>query len=228
MLFVKDCAIADYHRAALFFSQSSYLGNLFAAAPQSERVRSATAVGSHFVVNNVLHTLFVLLFATGHFFWAEVVLVINFLNLTSLYFRHPLASHPRALVHTPAVAGPLAWTFVAIYWNGAIMVPHAHSLPMRVLANVFVWAILAYGLFFVTIYADYSMGFALSVLAAALGTGQFLRQVIALQWIFAFVVMGVLFVATLAIALPSWAGREPPSLLVISQDSERAPLLADN
>ncbi|CAK7199732.1 hypothetical protein SEUCBS139899_002415 [Sporothrix eucalyptigena] len=221
--FSLNMIIVYVYWVSLFVSQASYLGHLFASAPQSERVVAAVAVGSHFIVNNILHTIFVLLFVTGHFFWAEVVLIINFVNLTSLYFRHPSASHPRALVHTPTVAGPLAWTFVAIYWNGAIMVPHATSLPMRVLANIFVWAILAYGLFYVSIYADYSMGFALTVLAAALGTGQFLRQIIALQWIFAFTVMGVLFLATLAIAVPAWSGRQ--SVLVISRDSERAPLL---
>lgn len=47
---------------------------------------------------------------------------------------------------------PLAWTFVAIYWNGAIMVPHSNSLVARVFANVFVWAILGYGLFFIFAY----------------------------------------------------------------------------
>ncbi|CAK7222546.1 hypothetical protein SBRCBS47491_004900 [Sporothrix bragantina] len=221
--FSLNMIIVYVYWVALFVSQSSYIGHLFASAPQSERVTAAVAVGSHFIVNNILHTIFVLLFVSGHFFWAEVILVINFVNLTSLYFRHPSASHPRALVHTPTVAGPLAWTFVAIYWNGAIMVPHATSLPMRVLANVFVWAILAYGLFYISVYADYTMGFALSVLAAALGTGQFLRQIIALQWIFAFIVMSVLFLATVAVAVPAWSGRQ--SVIVISRDSERAPLL---
>ncbi len=217
---------AHTSRGLLFTSQSSYIGNLFAAgAQQSERVAAALAVGAHFIVNNVLHALFVLLFVSGHFFWAEVVLLANFVNLSSLYFRHPAASYPRALVHAPAVAGPLAWTFVALYWNGAILVPHAHSLPIRILANVFVWGILAYGLFFIVVYKDYSMGFALSLLAAALGSGQFLRQIIALQWIFAFVIMSVLFLSTLAIALPAWTGREMPTL-VIWRDSERAPLLA--
>ena len=37
-------------------------------------------------------------------------------------------------------------------WNGAIMVPHAHSLVARIFANIFVWSILVYGLFFIAIY----------------------------------------------------------------------------
>lgn len=69
------------------------------------------------------------------------------------------------------------------------------------------------------------MGFALSILSAAIGVAQFQRQLVALQWIFAFVIMALLFVMTLVIALPTWAGRdlkwrrEPPA------DQERAPLL---
>jgi hypothetical protein len=222
--FSLNMIIVYVYFVGLYLSQASYLGHLFASAHQSERVVAAVAVGSHFIVNNILHAVFVLLFVSGHFFWAEIVLLLNFANLTSLYFRHHLASHPRGLVHAPTVAGPLAWTFVAIYWNGAIMVPHAHSLAMRILANVFVWAILAYGLFYVMVFGDYSMGFALSVLAAALGTGQFLRQIVALQWIFAFTVMSILFLATVAVAVPAWTGRQL-SVVIISRDSERAPLL---
>lgn len=106
-------------------------------------------MGSHFVVNNLLHFGFVWLFVYQHFIWAEVLLVLNFFNLSSLYFRHN--AYPR-FIHTPAVSGPLAWTFVAIYWNGAIMVHRPDSLVARIFANIFVWSILAYGAFFIIVY----------------------------------------------------------------------------
>ena len=75
------------------------------------------------------------------------------------------------------------------------------------------------------------MGFALSVLSAALGVAQFHRQVVALQWIFSFTIMAVLFLATLVIAVPAmtgsqrhwWQREEPPP-----QDAERAPLLHES
>jgi hypothetical protein len=79
---------------------------------------------------------------------------------------------------------------------------------------------------------DYTMGFALSVLSAAIGVAQFERQIVAFQWIFAFTIMAVLFVATLTIAVPGamsgreghwWQREQPPP-----QDAERAPLLHDN
>lgn len=143
-------------------------------------------MGSHFIANNLLHASWVLLFVNRHFVWSEIILIINFVNLTTLYFRHN--AYPR-FIHLPAVSGPLAWTFVAIYWNGAIMVPHQNSLVARIFANVFVWSILGYGLFFIIVYKDYTMGFALSVLSASLGVAQFHRQIVAFQWIFAFTIM---------------------------------------
>lgn len=75
---------------------------------------------------------------------------------------------------------------------------------------------------------DYTMGFALSVLSASLGVGQFLRQIVAFQWIFAFTIMSVLFLATLLVAVPAWLGNE--SVLGTRRepaDAERAPLLAE-
>jgi hypothetical protein len=168
-----------------------------------------------------------MLFVRSHFGWAEFILVVNFCNLTSLYFRHN--TYPR-LVHAPAVSGPLAWTFVAIFWNGAISVHRPDTLVARIFANIFVWGILGYGAFFIVAYKDYTMGFFLSVLAAALGVAQFQRQVVALQWIFAFTIMAVLFVATVLIAAPAWMGRDlrwRRSEPVVA-DTERAPLLSDN
>jgi len=57
-----------------------------------------------------------------------------------------------------------------------------------------------------------------------------LRQVVALQWIFAFTIMGTLFLATLVIAVPGIFGKEISFRreVVIEEDRERAPLLEDN
>lgn len=77
-------------------------------------------------------------------------------------------------------------------------------------------------------FQDYTMGFSLSVLAAAIGVSQFLRQVIALQWIFAFIVMAMLFIATLVVAVPAWTGKELKWKHSVSNDTERAPLLNEN
>jgi hypothetical protein len=72
------------------------------------------------------------------------------------------------------------------------------------------------------------MGFNLSVLSAAIGVSQFLRQIIALQWIFAFVIMAVLFVATVTVAVPAWTGKEIKWKRATESDAERAPLLNES
>ena len=77
---------------------------------------------------------------------------------------------------------------------------------------------------------DYTMGFALSVLTASLGVGQFLTKAIAFQWIFAFIIMGILFLATLVIGVPGIFGKELSFRRdgdVVPADQERAPLLDD-
>jgi hypothetical protein len=71
------------------------------------------------------------------------------------------------------------------------------------------------------------MGFWLSSLAAAIGVGQFLRQIVALQWIFAFVIMALLFLGTLGVAVPAWTGKEIKWRRAPESDAERAPLLND-
>jgi len=188
-------------------------------------VNAAAGVGSHFILNNLFHFAFVMLFVRSHFIWAELIVILNFFNLSSLYFRHN--KYPRT-IHLPVVSGPLAWTFVAIYWNGALMIRHPDHIVARIFGNIFIWSILVYGGFFIVVYKDYTMGFCLSVLAAAIGVAQFLNQVIALQWIFAFTIMAALFVATVVVALPAVQNRgQAEAAATAPADQERAPLLGD-
>lgn len=134
------------NRLVLFLLQIGYVWHLF--SNNNDYVEAAAGVGSHFVLNNLLQFGFVMLFVRSHFWWAEFITIINFFNLSFLYFRHN--THPR-FVHLPAVSGPLAWTYVALFWNGAIAV-NAQSLPARILANIAIWGILVYGLFFLVVY----------------------------------------------------------------------------
>ena len=96
---------------------------------------------------------------------AEVVLIVNFLQLIALYFRNPTA--PR-FIHVAVSALPLTFTYFLIFWNGAIMV-HCHGTLCRVLANVAIWGIAVFAGFFLTAYRDYYVGFATAFLAAGLG-----------------------------------------------------------
>ncbi|GJN67043.1 ATP synthase F0 [Purpureocillium lilacinum] len=218
--FTMNHILGDVYWVGLFVLQFGYITHLFSR--NADTVNAAASVGSHFILNNLFHFGFVMLFVRSHFHWAELLLILNFINLSSLYFRHH--TYPR-FIHAPTVSGPLAWTFVAIYWNGAIMVPHQHSLVARIFGNIFIWSILVYGMFFIIIYKDYTMGFALSMLAAAIGVAQFTRKIIALQWIFAFIIMALLFIMTVVVAVPAWTGREIRWRRAEPADQERAPLL---
>ncbi|KAJ3959547.1 hypothetical protein N0V92_003815 [Colletotrichum tropicale] len=222
--FTLNATIVDIYWIVLFILQIGYVAHLFSS--NTDYVNAAASVGSHFIFHNLLHFAFVMLFVRSHFVWAELILIINFANLSSLYFRHN--TYPR-FIHWPVVSAPLAWTFVAIYWNGAIMVHDPDNLVARIFGNIFIWSILVYGGFFITIYKDYTMGFSLSVLSAAIGVAQFYDKVIAFQWIFAFTIMAVLFISTLVIAYPAWSGKEYSwPRRSAPADQERAPLLADD
>lgn len=134
-------------RIVIFLLQVGYVSHLFSKNPA--HVTAAANVGSHFILNNLLHFAFVMLFVRSHFIWAEVIQVINFLNLTNLYFLH---STSPTFVHLPVAAGPFAWSFVALYWNGALMLHHPDHFIPRVLGNIFVWSIPVFGYFCLFIF----------------------------------------------------------------------------
>lgn len=110
--------------------------------------------------HNLLTFGFIMLWVRGFFWIGEVLLLINLFNLIMLYFRH--STYPR-LIHIPIVSAPLAWTYIAILWDGAAAV-HARNLPARIVANIFIWGILAVGAFYVLVFKDYTMGFELAIL----------------------------------------------------------------
>lgn len=88
---------------------------------------------------NLLQFAWVMFWVRSHFILAEIVAVINFLQLVMLYLRNPTtpryafsgpASKVRALtgeylyrlVHLPVAALPLTWSFFLVLWNGAVAV----------------------------------------------------------------------------------------------------------
>jgi hypothetical protein len=59
----------------------------------------------------------------------------------------------------------------------------------------------------------------------AIGVGQFFTKIFALQWIFAFTIMGVLFVLSVMTSVSGW--NPFPRGAVVSEDWEREPLLSE-
>jgi hypothetical protein len=158
--FAQSSIITSIYWLILFVLQLVYAGSLYTS--NTVYVTAAANIGSHFVANNLLLFGFVHLWVRSHFVLAELLIVINFFNLSFAYFRH--STTPR-LIHIGTVSGPLAWNFVALYWVGAVMVHHTNHFAARIVANVFIWGWLGYGTFFLVAYKDYTMGYALSVLA---------------------------------------------------------------
>jgi len=204
----------------LWLLQVVYVWHLFRS--DETAVDSAASVGSHFISFNLLQFVWVMLWTRGHTILSEIVLIVNFFQLVAAYFRNPTA--PR-LIHLPVTALPLTFSFFMILWNGAVMI-HCHGLACRVLANVAVWGIAAFAGFYLLAFKDYYVGFATAFLAAGLGVGQFFTKVVALQWPFAFAVMAIVFLGSVAVAVPGIMGTADHS--APGRSGERAPLLHED
>jgi hypothetical protein len=200
---------------------SNPLTSALGGITNSSRLKTANNVGWSVNIFNLLHFVWTLLFVNGHYILSEIVLIINFFNILALYISQatyklqPLSSI--VLIHMPATALPFSWLLYAIFWNGAAMVG-SQSLAGRIVANVFIWNFMLVPTFFLAIYRDWSVGFSSSVLMLALGVGQLLTKVFALQWIFAFVISGYLFLASAAVLGSNLT-------VVKTTDAENAPLI---
>lgn len=202
----------------LWLAQAVYISHLFSSDEAAGN--AAAAVGAHFILFNVLRFTWDLLWCTGHPILSEIIVIVNFFNLTCAYFRYPSTTRTPNFVHLAVSALPLTFEFFLLLWNGAVMF-HCHdSLVCRILANVTIWGIAAFAGFFLLGFNDFYVGFATTFLAAGLGVGQFFTKVVALQWPFAFSVMAISFVGSVAVAL-GVIGRDT------QQVGERAPLLGE-
>ncbi|KAF2684271.1 DUF1774-domain-containing protein [Lentithecium fluviatile CBS 122367] len=223
--FAQNSVITSIYWIILLVLQLVYAWALYTS--NTVYVTAAANIGAHYIASNLLLFGFIHLWVRSLFAIAELLIIINFFNLSFAYFRH--STTPR-LIHIGTVSGPLAWNFVALYWVGARAVTTHDGLAARIVGNIFIWGFAAYGAFFLVAFKDYTMGFELSILAFSTGVGQFLTKlpILQLQWIFAFAIGGLLFVLSLAVGAPGLLGRDPfPRGEVVSEDRERAPLLAD-
>lgn len=155
----------NHPRILLLLSQLSYVWHLF--HKDTAIVAAAANVATHFILNNVFIVIWILLWTRNYFWWAEIILILHFINQAVTYWRH--RGLP-AFVHLPAVAGPYAWTLTALFWNGAVAV-HSHNLPGRIVANIFIWVILFIGLQHIVLRNDYILGYCLSFLTLCKSPG---------------------------------------------------------
>jgi hypothetical protein len=142
----------------LLLSQVSYVWHFFSR--NTTLVTAAANVASHFILNNLFVFAFIMLWVRDYFWPAEIILIAQVLSLSTAYWTH-LGSPP--FVHLPVLAGPFAWAITALFWNGAVAV-HAHNLPSRIVANVFIWVIFVIGHTHIFGAKDYIFGYCLSLL----------------------------------------------------------------
>jgi hypothetical protein len=157
--FAQSSLFTSIYWLLVFGLQVVYLGSFY--VNNAAYVDAAVSTSFHFIANNLLLFGFVNLWVRSHFWLAEFLLVLNFANLTYVYFKYPTT--PRA-IHVGVVSAPLAWNFIALYWVGAVAL-HSNHFAARIVANVFIWGWLGYGGFFLAAYKDYTMGFALCLLS---------------------------------------------------------------
>ncbi|KAI9710255.1 MAG: hypothetical protein M1820_002748 [Bogoriella megaspora] len=210
----------------LYLFQAIYCWTLW--SPHSHILTHSANLASHFIFHNLLLFGFINLWCRSYFWSGELLIILNFANLGIAYIRFPFKKgESRIITHTAVLAGPLSWTFVALFWDGAAMM-HATGFGARLFANVMVWTWFLWGAFFLSAYKDYATGFSMSILSAALGVSQFIHHIIALQWIFAFTIMAVLFLASAGVA--GWDLRAMGRKIVdpeAQSSGETAPLLRD-
>lgn len=243
--FAQDSILTSIYWIVVFLLQLYYLFSFY--KPASEvHLAAAGNIAPHFIAHNLLLFGFINLWVRSHFWLSLLLIIINFFNLSIGYFRYvdtpqepkstnlslTYSSHPRTplFIHASTLSLPLAWSFVALYWVGArAFLPNHHSgsLAARIVGNIFIWGILAYGTFYLVAFKDASIGLGLSVLAFSTAVGQFLTKIpiLQVQWIEAFVIGGLLFLLSAAVASgKDLVGRGA----VVSEDRERAPLLAED
>lgn len=215
----------------MLFSQPLYVLHLFSS--NSAWVNAACSVGPHFILFNIFNFAWIMLWTRSHFILSEIVLIINFLQLTSLYFRHSLPLNTDSdrndsdrtsistikSIHIPAVSMPLVWTYFALFWNGSIAVHCTAAIPCRILANIAIWGIVPFAGTFLFGYSDWTVGLATAYLTLGLALGQMWIKAFALQWIFAFVIFGLVTLSTLSLGFPAVRAR--------TASGERAPLLGE-
>ncbi|KGK36762.1 hypothetical protein JL09_g4089 [Pichia kudriavzevii] len=192
----------------------------------SNQSSAIAVIGPHFTTSNILHFFWCYFFSRERFVISEILLIVNLLNQLTLYFSHKtiaIKSLPDWLtVHLPVTGTPLAWSLYAILWNGATMF-HSHnkSLLPRLLANIFIWELFVVPMALLVFYKDWSVGLATSFLALGMGFGQMFTKLVALQWIFAFVIAGANFTFSVLSMFNSAVAQSQTTT-----STDQAPLLA--
>lgn len=230
--FSADSIIVTIYWVVLFVMQLLYITQFY--SKETTVLKDVTPITWHFNVFNLLHALWIWLFSHKHrYFLSELVLIVNLINLFVLYIQHrPYAIRPLSkwfTIHPSTTALPLSWVMYAIFWNGAVLFHSHKGFFSRILSNLFIWDFLLVPALFLLFFRDWAIGYSTAVLVFAIAIKQMFVKLIALQWIFAFVIAGTLTLLSTLAAIPglvpdALATRWESSYSAVSND-EQAPLL---
>ncbi|KAL4976573.1 hypothetical protein BDW66DRAFT_50941 [Aspergillus desertorum] len=223
--FSVNVTVVEIYWVIILLSQIFYLFQLF--NKDNAIVASAANAATHFILNNLFVVAWILLLTRNHFWPAEVIVIAHFINQHVLFWR--VRTLP-PISHVAVVAGPYAWTLIALFWTGSAAV-WSHNLASNIAANIFLWIIFLIGSIHIFLAADDLLGYSLSLLAFGLAVAQTSRKShLYLQWIFAWVIFGVFLLDSLYVTSAKYVGRnvflQGPREQGAS-DAERAPLLDD-
>lgn len=159
-------------------------------------------VANHFMTFNFFNFLWAFSFSRHWFVLSELCVIINLVQLTFSLFVNKASKYSERikdllLIHGATGALPYLWTIYLLFWNGAAMFGVQKNLFARIIANIMIWNMLFIPLMYVSLDSDWMMGLAGSYLLFAIGLGQLFTKLFALQWIFAFIISGLLLVASL-------------------------------
>lgn len=146
---------------------------------------------------NIINLVWSWLFQSRFYLLSEIVVVIQLFVILNNYLLNKIYSFKPVknylIINLTVGSLPLSWIFFQLFWNGSLMI-RVNNLATRVLANVFIWDYLLIGVAFLAFFNDYTVGISLSYLVLGMALNQLFVKLIALQWIFAFIISGLLFV----------------------------------
>jgi hypothetical protein len=202
---------------------------------------------SHITIFNTLHFIWVLLLLHRHYIIAEIIILANFVNLLLFYVteRSYRTKTGMLYVHPPLSSFPFTWLFYTILWNGFLIFIRRHnhghnhenefSLVARVLSNLLIFEYLFVPFVLLLLYKDWTFGILMSFLVFGIGTEQVMVKLIALQWIFAFIIATIVFLLSIFVLYNQVKSNNPETSIVSGgnggahanqRGSETEPLLA--
>jgi len=204
-----------------------YLLQLGYLAQFLNNVGNSLPVSWHYTLFNLFHFVWTIFYKHEYYLLSEIILIINFFNILVSYFNHQTYKYRVSqninwlLIHLPTGVFPLTWLLYGIFWNGAILF-HIHHLFGRIVSNVLIWDFLVVPGLFLILFNDWAFGLTNAYLTLGIGLSQLFTKLFALQWIFAFIISGLLFVFSLIVAIRG----EPHASLEQAINGDQAPLLA--